>query len=80
MPTDPDDGETAKRGGTDPPGYGKSKHYSLRIKPKVGDVLSVRIYLTNFKRDYEIMNETYKSYFCDDKLRAHLHWCYWFSS
>ena len=37
---------------------------------KLEDVLSVRIYLTNFKRDYETMNETYKTYFCDNKLPA----------
>lgn len=33
-------------------------------------VLSCRIYLTRFERDYEAMNETYKSYFPPDRLPA----------
>jgi 2-iminobutanoate/2-iminopropanoate deaminase len=32
------------------------------------DVVSVRIYITEFKRDYYAMNETYKSYFPADRL------------
>jgi len=33
-------------------------------------VLSCRVYLTEFKRDYAAMNETYKSYFPADRLPA----------
>ncbi len=33
-------------------------------------VLSVRVYITEFERDYEAMNEAYKSYFPSDRLPA----------
>ena len=34
------------------------------------NVLSTRAFLTNFKRDYEAMNNIYKSYFAKDRLPA----------
>ena len=34
------------------------------------NVLSTRIFLTNFKRDYEPMNNIYKSYFANNRLPA----------
>ena len=34
------------------------------------NVLSTRVFLTNFRRDYEAMNNIYKSYFGKDKLPA----------
>jgi len=34
------------------------------------NVLSTRVFLTNFKRDYEAMNNIYKSYFAQDRLPA----------
>jgi len=34
------------------------------------NVLSARVYITEFKRDYDTMNETYKSYFTPDRLPA----------
>ena len=34
------------------------------------NVLSTRVFLTNFKRDYETMNNIYKSYFAKDRLPA----------
>jgi enamine deaminase RidA (YjgF/YER057c/UK114 family) len=34
------------------------------------EVVQARIYLTNFERDYETMNETYKSYFPLTRLPA----------
>ena len=34
------------------------------------NVLSTRVFLTNFKRDYEAMNNIYKSYFGKNKLPA----------
>jgi len=33
-------------------------------------VIAVRIFLTEFKRDYSAMNETYRAYFPADKLPA----------
>ena len=36
----------------------------------LGNVLSTRIFLTNFKRDYEPMNNIYKSYFANNSLPA----------
>ena len=33
-------------------------------------VLSTRVYITEFKRDYEDMNNTYKSYFPADRRPA----------
>ena len=36
----------------------------------LGNVLSTRVFLTNFKRDYEAMNNIYKSYFAKDRLPA----------
>ena len=33
-------------------------------------VAMARIYLTDFKRDYKAMNETYRSYFAQDSLPA----------
>ena len=34
------------------------------------NVLSTRVFLTNFKRDYEPMNNIYKSYFANNSLPA----------
>ena len=34
------------------------------------NVLSTRVFLTNFKRDYEPMNNIYKSYFANNRLPA----------
>ena len=34
------------------------------------NVLSTRVFLTNFKRDYEPMNNIYKSYFANSRLPA----------
>ena len=36
----------------------------------LGNVLSSRVFLTNFKRDYEPMNNIYKSYFANNRLPA----------
>ena len=36
----------------------------------LSNVLSCRVYLTDFYRDYDVMNETYKSYFPADRLPA----------
>ena len=34
------------------------------------NVLSTRVFLTNFKRDYEPLNNIYKSYFANNRLPA----------
>ena len=34
------------------------------------NVVQMRVYLTEFERDYELMNETYRSYFQQEKLPA----------
>ena len=34
------------------------------------NVLSTHVFLTNFKRDYELMNNVYQSYFANDRLPA----------
>ena len=34
------------------------------------NVLSTRVFLTNFKRDYDPMNNIYKSYFANNRLPA----------
>ena len=36
----------------------------------LGNVLSTRVFLTNFKRDYEPMNNIYRSYFANNSLPA----------
>ncbi|MEO0800509.1 MAG: RidA family protein, partial [Pseudomonadota bacterium] len=33
-------------------------------------VLQMRIYLTEFERDYAVMNDTYRTYFPTDRLPA----------
>lgn len=33
-------------------------------------VVMCRVYLTEFKRDYQVMNETYRSYFAEGRLPA----------
>lgn len=36
----------------------------------LSNVVSVRVFLTDFNRDYEAMNEVYRSYFPSDRLPA----------
>ena len=36
----------------------------------LSNVLSCRVYLAEFARDYEAMNQTYRSYFSQDRLPA----------
>ena len=40
------------------------------MKLGLENVLSTRVFLTNFKRDYEPMNKIYKSYFENERLPA----------
>ena len=36
----------------------------------LAEVLSCRVYLTEFKRDFELMNDVYRSFFPSDRLPA----------
>ena len=36
----------------------------------LAEVLSCRVYLTEFKRDFELMNDVYRSYFPSERLPA----------
>ena len=36
----------------------------------LAEVLSCRVYLTEFKRDFDLMNDVYRSYFPSDRLPA----------
>ena len=36
----------------------------------LAEVLACRVYLTEFKRDFELMNDVYRSYFPSDRLPA----------
>jgi enamine deaminase RidA (YjgF/YER057c/UK114 family) len=36
----------------------------------LSNVFSCRVYLIEFARDYEVMNQTYRSYFSQDRLPA----------
>ena len=73
MPTDPDDDSRPL-----PEGIGaQTRRVMDNLVIVLGGlglglehVLSVRVYITEFRRDYEAMNETYKSYFPPGRLPA----------
>ena len=73
MPTHPDDDTAPLADGV--------KAQTRRVMDNLGivlegldldlsNVLSCRVYLTEFARDYEAMNQTYRSYFLQDRLPA----------
>ena len=73
MPTHPDDDSAPLPDGV--------KAQTRRVMDNLGivlegldldlsNVLSCRVYLTEFARDYEAMNQTYRSYFLQDRLPA----------
>ena len=73
MPTHPDDDSAPLADGV--------KAQTRRVMDNLGivlegldldlsNVLSCRVYLTEFARDYEAMNQTYRSYFLPDRLPA----------
>jgi len=73
MPTHPDDDSAPLADGV--------KAQTRRVMDNLGivlegldldlsNVLSCRVYLTEFARDYEAMNQTYRSYFLQDRLPA----------
>ena len=73
MPTDPDDDAKPLPDGVGP----QTKRVMDNLIIVLGElglglehVLSVRVFITEFKRDYEEMNAVYKSYFPADRLPA----------
>ena len=73
MPTDPDDDSAPL-----PPGVEAQTRRVMDnliivlngLGLDLSHVLSCRVYLTEFARDYEVMNQTYRSYFLPDRLPA----------
>ena len=73
MPTDPDDDSAPL-----PPGVEAQTRRVMDnliivlngLGLDLSHVLSCRVYLTEFARDYEVMNQTYRSYFLPGRLPA----------
>ena len=73
MPTDPDDDSAPL-----PPGVEAQTRRVMDnliivlngLGLDLSHVLSCRVYLTEFARDYEVMNQTYRSYFPAGRLPA----------
>ena len=73
MPTDPDDDSAPL-----PPGVEAQTRRVMDnliivlngLELDLSHVLSCRVYLTEFARDYEVMNQTYRSYFLPARLPA----------
>jgi len=73
MPTDPDDDDKPLAEGVEAQTRRVMDNLVIvlnRLGLGLEHVLSARVYLTEFKRDYAAMNETYKSYFPADRLPA----------
>jgi reactive intermediate/imine deaminase len=73
MPTNPDDDSAPL-----PPGVEAQTRRVMDnliivlngLELDLSHVLSCRVYLTEFARDYEVMNQTYRSYFLPGRLPA----------
>jgi len=73
MPTDPDDDDTPLADGVEAQTRRVMDNLVIVLEGidlGLEHVLSARVYLTEFKRDYAAMNETYKSYFPAGRLPA----------
>lgn len=73
MPTDPDDDSKPLAEGVDAQTRRVMDNLIIVLKGLglgLDHVLSCRVYITEFKRDYEAMNDAYKSYFPADRLPA----------
>jgi len=73
MPTDPDDDDKPLAEGVEAQTRRVMDNLVIVLNGLglgLEHVLSARVYLTEFKRDYAAMNETYKSYFPADRLPA----------
>ena len=73
MPTDPDDGSAPLPEGVEAQTRRVMDNLIIVLEGLglgFEHVLSTRVYVTEFKRDYEDMNNTYKSYFPADRRPA----------
>lgn len=73
MPTDPEDDSKPLPKGVEAQTRRVMDNLIIVLKElglDLSHVLSCRVYLTAFYRDYEVMNATYKSYFPEDRLPA----------
>lgn len=73
MPTDPDDDSAPLAEGVEAQTRRVMDNLIIVLEGLglgLEHVLSTRVYITEFKRDYEDMNNTYKSYFPDDRRPA----------
>jgi 2-iminobutanoate/2-iminopropanoate deaminase len=73
MPTQPGDDSAALPGGVEAQTHRVMNNLILVLKGlKLGleHVVAARVFLTHFQRDYEVMNEVYRSYFKADRLPA----------
>ena len=73
MPTDPDDDSRSLPDGIEAQTRRVMDNLIIVLAGLglgLENVLSARVYITEFKRDYDTMNETYKSYFTPDRLPA----------
>lgn len=73
MPTDPDDAAAPLPDGV----AAQTRRVMENLKIVLGElglglehVLSARVFITDFERDYAAMNEVYRSYFPADRLPA----------
>lgn len=73
MPTDPDDDSKPLPEGVEAQTRRVMDNLIIVLEGLglgLGNVLSCRVYLNGFKRDYEAMNAVYESYFPADRLPA----------
>ncbi len=73
MPTDPDDDTKPLPDGVEAQTRRVMDNLIIVLSEvglELGHVLSCRVYLTEFNRDYAAMNAVYQSYFPDDRLPA----------
>jgi len=71
MPTDPDDPEAPLPDGIEAQTVRVMENLKLVLGGLglgLGNVTFIRVYLTEFKRDYQAMNETYRGFFEPGKL------------
>jgi reactive intermediate/imine deaminase len=73
MPTDPDDPDAPLPDGIEAQTRRVMDNLIIVLDGLglgLSDVVSVRVYLTEFGRDYRAMNEAYRAYFPADRLPA----------
>ena len=73
MPTDPDDDSAPLPLGVEAQTRRVMDNLIIvlnGLELDLSHVLSCRVYLTEFARDYEVMNQTYRSYFLPGRLPA----------